>query len=278
VNSRVSQIMKGGKMISREFDDETLMALADGELDEEAAAAVENAMETNDDLARRVALFLQTRVEVKEALRPLLEEPVPERLSQSVRRLIDEAERRDVLSDGSETPHVIALKANDNRAPSLPRSWIMPLAASLIAIACGIGGYVVGIGAQDPDGLEVAGLNSPALSEALRLLPSGEETVLTGSNDRFRVVASFRDESGSLCREFEINSASRSTVISVACLSNDDAWAVNFAVVAPAGDGGYAPASSMEALDSYLAASGAHEPLSGEDEAAALRSLGQVQE
>lgn len=265
-------------MISREFDDETLMAFADGELDEETAAAVEKAMATNEGLARRVALFVQTRVQVKEALRPLLEEPVPERLSQSVRRLIDEAKRHGFPSDDSETPRVVALKANDNRVPSLlQRSWIMPLAASLIAIACGIGGYVVGIGAQDPDGLEVAGLNSPALSEALRLQPSGEETVLTGSNDRFRVVASFRDESGSLCREFEINSASRSTVISVACLSND-AWAVNFAVVAPAGDGGYAPASSMEALDSYLAASGAHEPLSGEDEAAALRSLGQAQE
>jgi anti-sigma factor RsiW len=266
-------------MISREFDDETLMAFADGELDEETAAAIEKAMETNDDLARRVALFLETRVQAKDALRPLLEEPVPERLSQSVRRMIDDARQRGIPSDNDEAPRAVALKANDNRVPSLlERSWIMPLAASLVAIVFGIGGYFVGIGIQGvPEGLEVAGLNSPALSETLRQVASGEEAVLAGSTDRIRVVASFRDESGALCREFEIDSANRSTVISVACRSNDR-WAVNFAVVAPSGDGGYAPASSMEALDTYLATTGAREPLSREDEAAALRSLSQAQE
>jgi anti-sigma factor RsiW len=262
-------------MIAREFDDETLMALADGELDDATAAAIEKAMGTNDDLASRVALFVQTRVRAKEALKPLLDEPVPEALTHSVRRMIDEAKRHGFPSDA--TPR--ALKVNDNRVPSLlERSWIMPLAASLVAIVFGIGGYLVGIGTQGlPEGLEVAGLNSPALSETLRQVASGEEAVLAGSTDRIRVVASFRDESGALCREFEIDSASRSTVISVACRSND-AWAVNFAVVASAGDGGYAPASSMEALDSYLAAIGAHEPLSRQDEAAALRSLSQAQE
>jgi anti-sigma factor RsiW len=279
VNPRVSQIMKGGKMISREFDDETLMAFADGELDEETAAAVEKAIGTNEALARRVALFVQTRVDVKEALRPLVEEPVPERLSQSVLRMIDEAKRHSVPSDESEAlPRVVALKANDSREPSPQRSWIMPLAASLVAIACGIGGYLVGIGNQDPqNGLQVAGLNSSALTEALRRLPSGEEVVLADSNDRIRVVASFWDESGAFCREFEVDSSNRSTLVSVACLSGD-AWAVNFAVATPVSDGGYAPASSTEALDAYLAASGAHEPLSREDEADALRSLGQEQE
>jgi len=266
-------------MISREFDDETLMAFADGELDEETAAAVEKAMETKDDLARRVELFLQTRVQAKAALGPLLEEPVPERLSQSVRRMIDEAKRRGFPSDDSEAPRVVALKANDNRVPSpSQRSWIIPLAASLLAVVFGIGGYLAGIGTQDvPQGLEIAGLNSPALSEALGQVASGEEAFLAGSDDRMRVNATFRDETGALCREFEIDSADRSAVVSVACRSND-AWAVNFAVVAPAGGGGYAPASSTEALDSYLAATGAHEPLSREDEVAALRSLGQVEE
>ncbi|WP_292626990.1 hypothetical protein [Mesorhizobium sp.] len=108
-------------------------------------------------------------------------------------------------------------------------------------------------------------------------MASGEETVLAGSTDRIRAVATFRDGTGSLCREFEIDSANRSTVISVACHS-DIGWAVNFAVVAPTRDGAYAPASSTEALDSYLAATRAHEPLSREDEAAALRSLGRVEE
>lgn len=264
-------------MIAREFDDETLMAFADGELDDETAAAIEEAMEANVEFARRVALFLETRVQAKEALRPLLEEPVPEALSHSVQRMIDEARQRSRLSDGGKTPRVVAFKARTKPPTQLSRrSWILPLAASLVAVLFGIGGYLIGVGSQDlPHGLEVAGLNSPALSEALGRVASGDQAVLAGSNDRIRVIATFRDETGSLCREFEIDSAVRSTVISVACRSND-AWAVNFAVVAPAGDGGYAPASSMEALDAYVATTGADAPLSREDEAAALRRLDKV--
>ncbi|WP_329608768.1 anti-sigma factor [Mesorhizobium muleiense] len=249
------------------------MAFADGELDDATAAAIEKAMQS--DIASRVALFLETRVQAKEALGPVLDEPVPDRLSQSVQRMIDEARRRSVPSDASERAHVVAFRARDNRAMPRPQaSWIMPLAASLVAVVFGCGGYFFGFASQNqPHGLEVAGQDSP-LSEALGQVASGEEAVLAGSTDRIRAVATFRDGAGSLCREFEIDSANRSTVISVACHSNHG-WAVNFAVVAPARDGGYAPASSSEALDSYLAATGAHEPLSREDEAAALRSLGQ---
>ncbi|WP_292526689.1 anti-sigma factor [Mesorhizobium sp.] len=247
------------------------MAFADGELDDATAAAIEKAMQP--DIARQVALFLETRIQVKEALMPVLDEPVPDRLTQSVQRMIDEARRRSVPSHASRA-RVAALRAGDNQAMPRPQaSWIMPLAASLVAVVFGIGGYFFGLGSQNqPHGLEVAGQDSP-LSEALGQLASGEETVLAGSTDRLRAVATFRDGAGSLCREFEIDSANRSTVLSVACHSNN-AWAVNFAVVAPARDGGYAPASSTEALDSYLAATGAHEPLSREDEAAAFRSLG----
>ncbi|WP_419696239.1 anti-sigma factor family protein [Mesorhizobium muleiense] len=260
-------------MIRREFADETLMAFADGELDDATAAAIEKAMQP--DIASRVALFLETRIQVKEALMPVLDEPVPDRLSQSVQRMIDEAERRSVPSPASEGARVVAFRARDNQAMRRPQaSWIMPLAASLVAVVFGFGGYFFGFASQNqPHGLEVAGQDSP-LSEALGQVASGEEAVLAGSTDRIRAVATFRDGTGSLCREFEIDSANRSTVISVACHS-DHGWAVNFAVVAPARDGGYAPASSSEALDSYLAATGAHEPLSREDEAAALRSLGQ---
>ena len=66
-----------------------------------------------------------------------------------------------------------------------------------------------------------------------------------------------------------MDTAAGSSVVSVACRA-DGAWSVRFAVVAPVRDGGYAPASSMEALDAYLASAGAHEPLSPADEAAAL--------
>lgn len=252
-------------MIAREFDDRTLMAFADGELDDETAAAVEQAMATDDDLAGRVALFLDTRIQAKDALRPLVEEPVPEALGRSVRRMVDEAKSR----QGTAAQIGSIAAAGRTRPSPMRRPWIMPLAASVAAVVFGLGGYLIGMGGRDaPQGFAVAGLSSPALSEALGRVPSGGDAVLAGSGDRLRAVASFRDAGGALCREFEVDSAG-SSVVSVACRA-DGAWSVRFAVVAPARDGGYAPASSMEALDAYLASAGAHEPLSPADEAAAL--------
>ncbi|TIQ93564.1 MAG: anti-sigma factor, partial [Mesorhizobium sp.] len=106
------------------------MAFADGELDDATAAAIENAMQP--DIASQVALFLETRIQVKEALMPVLDEPVPDRLSQSVQRMIDEARRRSVPSHASQRARVVAFGAGDNRAMPRPQgSWIMPLAASL---------------------------------------------------------------------------------------------------------------------------------------------------
>lgn len=252
-------------MTARDFDDRTLMAFADGELDDETAAAVETAMATDYDLAGRVALFLDTRIQAKDALRPLLEEPVPEALSGSVRRMVDEARSK------SETaPAATIVTAARTRPPVARRPWLMPLAASLAAIVFGLGGYLIGTGGGSaPQGFAVAGLGSPALSEALGRVPSGQEAVLANSGGRLRAVASFRDANGVLCREFEVDTAAESSVVSVAC-REDGAWSVRFAVVAPVRDGGYAPASSMEALDAYLASAGVHEPLSPADEAAAL--------
>jgi anti-sigma factor RsiW len=261
-------------MIVREFDDRTLMAFADGELDDETAAAVEKAMETDDDLAGRVALFLDTRVRAKEALQPLLDEPVPEALGQSVRRMADEAKQRGASRDEGTARVVVSGLPGGRVLPLRQRRWVMPLAASVaaaaVAVVFGIGGYLAGIGTGGaPQGLGVAGLDSPALSEALGRVASGEQAVLADSGDRIRAVASFRDANGALCREFEVDTAAGSSVVSVACRA-DGAWSVRFAVVAPVRDGGYAPASSMEALDAYLASAGAHEPLSREDEAEAL--------
>ncbi|WP_395676559.1 anti-sigma factor family protein [Inquilinus sp.] len=251
-------------MTARDFDDRTLMAFADGELDDETAVAVEQAMATDDDLAGRVALFLDTRIQAKDALRPLVEEPVPEALDRSVRQMVEAAKSK------RGAPAAAIATAGRTRRSVPRRPWLVPLAASLAAIVFGLGGYLFGLGGRDaPQGLAVAGLASPALSQALGRLPSGQDTALAGSGDRLRAVASFRDGAGVLCREFEVDTAAGSSVVSVACRAHG-AWSVRFAVVAPVRDGGYAPASSLEALDAYLASAGAHEPLSPTDEAAAL--------
>jgi anti-sigma factor RsiW len=258
-------------MTGQQFDDEILMAFADGELDEAAAAEVERAMETDDDLAMRVALFMETRARAREAMAPMLDQPVPEAL----RRSIEDMVARHGGGD-TQTAEVVAFRpaANDRR-PSIARSrWIAPIAASTVAVLAGVAGYWLGSAspARQDAGLAVAGLSVNGLPAALDGTPSGDEIVLAGSDARFRAIATFEDGDGGLCREFEVDMPSQATLVSVACRQAGD-WAVSFVVVADSGADGYAPASSLDALDAYLSAIGAGEPLDDDDEREALSAI-----
>ena len=256
-------------MTKPDFSDEILMSFADGELDAETSAAIEEAMESDDELVARVALFMETRTAAQTALKPLLDEPVPGHLVAAVERMVEEKR-----AQTAEPANVVPLRQAGPRL-AITR-WTLPLAASVAAVIGGIGGYLLALpGAAEQNSLHVAGINSPALGQALATVVSGQETELSDSNQRFRAIATFRDSTGALCREFEVDSPDRSTVISVACRSAD-AWRVSFAVVAPGTDTGYAPASSTEALDAYLSAIDAQPPLETGEEAAALREIGQV--
>ncbi len=64
-------------MTDKTFPDEMLMRFADGELDAEEMAVIEKAMETDDDLVARIAMFIETKAQAQAALKPLLDEPVP---------------------------------------------------------------------------------------------------------------------------------------------------------------------------------------------------------
>lgn len=255
-------------MTTNEFSDETLMAFADGELDAAAAARVEAAINDDPSLAERVALFIQTRKQVSATLKPLSGEPVPPALEASVRRLIEEARARETASAAE---NVVAFRPRTQR-PGFVTRYALPLAASLAAIAAGAIGYMAGTGGNpsSPAGLQVAGLDRPALTRALETVASGEEIDMDG--ERFRAIATFRDDAGTLCREFEVDLSDRNTVVSVACRP-ENGWNVNFAVVAPGVDSGYAPASSTESLDAYLVAIGAGAPIGDDEERAALEAL-----
>ena len=62
------------------FDDETLMAYADGELDAAQRAAIAAAIEADGELARRVEEHRALRAEVAGAFSGVLDQPLPERL------------------------------------------------------------------------------------------------------------------------------------------------------------------------------------------------------
>lgn len=246
-------------MARNDFTDETLMAFADGELDPAEDARVAAAVAADPELARRLAVFSGTRDVLARAAAARPETVVPDALMERVRATLD-AER----TPGGQTvvPFRRPLAA---RVPAFPRA----IAASL-ALAAGLaGGFVAGLsfGDGDPAGLRIASLQTPGLTRALSSLPSGARQAVEGGE--IALIASFRNADGEFCREFEYDGAARATVVSVACRAGAD-WETRFAVVAGAADTGYAPASSLETLDAYLAAVGAGAPLTPEEEAAAV--------
>jgi len=259
------------------FDDDILMAFADGELDEATRRAVEEAMDMDDALVERVGLFIRTAALSKQALEPLVSAPVPDALLANVKAMVaDHAGAADDRRPDAHDDNVVAFAApSPARARTGLSRWAMPLAASLALVIGGLAGYAIGTapGEGGAVGLRVAALDQPGLLPALRTVPSGSEITLDGSGDRLRMIASYIDSDNGLCREFEVDQADRSTFVSVACRSGTE-WDVQFTVAAASQSAsGYAPASSLEALDAYLMAVGAGEPLSEDAERAALADL-----
>ncbi|MGH8189239.1 MAG: anti-sigma factor family protein, partial [Steroidobacteraceae bacterium] len=67
------------------FSQETLMAYADGELDAATRRAIEEAMQTDDAIAREIERHRALRSDLQAAFGGSLTEPVPERLIESAR-------------------------------------------------------------------------------------------------------------------------------------------------------------------------------------------------
>jgi hypothetical protein len=240
--------------------DEMLMAYADGELDAAAMAEVDLAMAEDESLAERVAVFADTRRAVKDAY--AAPAPVSAELTAKVRAMAGAAQTRPKMAE------VIDLSSRRRPSPI----WSMAMAAS-VAMAIGLtGGWYFGKGGSTgADGLQLTALSDPAISDALTRAAAGERVKLPSGNE-FAAIATYRTADGELCREFEYDQPAGSTYVAVAC-DQSGAWDLRFAVASAPDDAGYAPASSLDTLDAYLDATGAGQPMTAEDEAAALAAL-----
>ena len=203
-------------------------------------------MDSDEALVERVAVFIRTVALSKQALDPLLDQPVPEALRANIAAVAEE--NNDQADDT-----VVPFAAPARQIGGGRSRWAMPLAASVALVVGGLAGFMIG---QAPDdgagGLTTARFDQPGLAEALRTVAAGDEITLKESGDRLRMIASFRDVDDQLCREFEIDRPDRTTFVSVACRAGDN-WSVQFTVAAASqNDSRYAPASSLEALDAYL--------------------------
>jgi len=213
------------------FDDETLMAFADGELDEARRAEIAAALEQDPALAQRVARHRALRAQVTEAFGPLLDEPAPDRLVNAARGARKPAAK--TRRDGD----VVQFPVRGSRARALSwrgREW-GAMAASLV-----LGGFI--------------GWKLLAPSEPMMVL-SGSSLVARGAlaaaldqqlastqleSDPVRIGLTFDTRDGHLCRSFELRSAGTA---GLGC-KVDGEWRIPVTSEAPARSGGVRQAES----------------------------------
>lgn len=233
-----------------DIDDETLMALADGEITGDAAERLHARIAADPALAARYGLFKQTGHWVNAAAREAPDAAVSTDLGARV---------RDMGAASRKADPVVPMQR------SAPRWQPMALAASLALVVGLSAGAFFMSGAPDENPL----LLTAELQERLGTLPSGMQAELPDGRD-VRIVASFTDGAGAFCREYETAAEGAIRYISIACRDGSD-WSLRFAMATASNTTGYAPAASLEALDAFYAATDASPPLPEDEERAFLK-------
>lgn len=223
-----------------DFSDETLMAFADGVLDEPFFSAVAEAVKHDEALALRLEQLVDGARLAREGFAPMLE-PVSPELEASVRALIDRKTRR------------------PRRSWHINLAWLLPVASAAAAV---VSIFVALPLLQSSAGPSWGGVEQSQLQAALDTIPSGADYVM-GNGQTLHAVASFTDSRGTLCREFEVPA-----YVMVACRAETE-WQVTMAVTNGT-DEGYQTASGLAVLDTYLSEIGASAPLLDAQERAIL--------
>jgi hypothetical protein len=189
------------------FSDEVLMAYADDELDPRTRAAVEAAMASDPDIARRVEQHKALRGKLRSAFDQVLDEPVPDRLIAVARTA--PAVRRE--------GNVIPLRRKSPPRWSWPQ-WGAIAASLLIGVFLGqawLRSTATGPITSHDGQLLASGMLERALSTQLASEQPPSSPVQIG--------VSFRAKSGDYCRTFAVRDAS--ALAGLAC-RNDDQWRV----------------------------------------------------
>jgi anti-sigma factor RsiW len=246
-------------MNTHDVNDETLMAYADDMLEPADRERIEKLVRSDPSLAAKVAMFQRTSSLAEAALAPLIDVPVPDALLANVTAQI--SEHKAMASSLSLTAWL------QNRLPRWGYGLSIAAAASIAGAAVGIFGYQA-IQKADQIHLAVGTVPAAPIVSVLNTLRSGEETSI--GNAKLKLVSTFRILGSSLCREFEYASQPDGAVVAVAC-KQGESWNIRFATVFTSMEGGYAPASSLEAVDAFMSAVGAGPVMAPADEEAALK-------
>lgn len=249
------------------FTNETLMAYADGELDDETRAAVEAAMASDPDVARRVAGHMALASKVRAGFDPVLREVVPKRLKHAVAETAGAPASADVGS--AAVIDISKARAVKQDRPKPTWSWPQ---WSAIAATLVIGVLAGRFGqselaqtpmAMDSEGVVARGALEKALSTQLASTQPSDAPV--------RIGISFRSKSGEYCRTFVL----ANEVAGLGCKSGLD-WRLQVVArssTAAQSSGAYrtaageTPAAVMREADERIAGNA----LDAREEAAALQ-------
>ena len=228
------------------FSDETLMAFADGVLDEQTRRAVEQAMRHDPAIAEKVRKHKALRSDVFNAFASTLDEAVPQRLQ--------------VAARSGKVVHLDSVR--QMRPPPPPpapekRAWSWPewgaLAAMLVVgvLAGALGDRTLAgadqLAAFDRENgvLAAQGKLDRALSQQLASVP--------GRDPNVKVGITFKSKEGVYCRSFMLP-----TTAGLAC-RNDDVWEIPVLTNGPMGANSQyrqassaLPAAVLEAIDARI--------------------------
>lgn len=258
--------------MSAPFTDAQLAAFMAGSLDDEALIdAIEAAINADPALAERAeakATGDALGPLVREAFAPVLDAPVPDRLTAAITPI--EAEVVDLAAARGVRPQPLPIPANDTGRSNWRWPQFGAMAASLV-LGLVIGGPLLKGGSDAPqaDGLVLASADVTAMLDSV---PSGQKTDLA-TLGKGEVVLTFRNADGQLCRQFMIDGAGGATSDALACADGDGAgWQIEAygRRAAPAGEmklaGGDAAPAVVAAVDAMIES----DPLIGADELAEL--------
>jgi hypothetical protein len=231
------------------YDDDILMAYADGELDPELRTRIASALQADPELAARVASHQLLRRDVFAAYAGTLDEPVPQRLRQ-VEAAAPAGARVVDLGAARMARQTAAQPAGRRPAWS---QWGAMAAMLVVGVLAGsLGAGWLGAGqelavARSADGQLTAGGD---LAQAL-------DRRLAGAADAsgVRVGLSFRSTAGTYCRTFQLGASA-----GLACRERG-AWRVPILAQAAPQAGTYRQASAalppavMDAVDARIAGS-----------------------
>lgn len=244
--------------IDKPTDEEMLMAYADGELDAKQAAYIEQAMQTDANIAARVAHHRVLRAQLQTSFADVLSEPVPQRLLNT-------------LQPAAPAAKVVDLAQARHAKSAAPRSWSSrewsAMAASLIA------GIVMGMYALNFNSTQLVSEQGGALI-ARGKLESALTTQLASTAataQTIKIGTSFRNQDGAYCRSFAVSEGR--SLAGLACREQDQ-WRVQMLteVNSDASEfrqaGSATPAAVLALIDQQIEG----EPLDAEAEAAAAKS------